>query len=74
MDDSHKIEVSLLDEIPPVVVASATTVDGTQQKRLYAEVGQQFFRVTRRRLTETLEFTIYGGDDFERAVGVYNVG
>ena len=74
---SHKVDVSILDGLSFVQVASATTVDGTQRKTLTAAVGKSQFLVRRwyiaflaadRKDPET----VYEGADLTEAVRLYN--
>ena len=75
MDKPHRITTEALGPLPWgwQVVASATTADRSQGKRLEAAIGAALFRVTRRyHAPDSERETVCEGPDLAEAVRFYN--
>lgn len=72
MDCSRKIDKTVLDSIRPVIIASASTRDGTQVKRLWAFVGQRKFQVTRCYSGDLSAVVVHEGCSLDAAIRFYN--
>ena len=72
MPPSHHVTLEEIEGLEPVILASATTTDELQRKRLLGYVGRSQYGVLCRRLDSSVWRVIYTGPNLVDAVQAYN--